>query len=104
MYSKKIASLDKVDLSNKQSFFTKLKEYPYEFEINSSLQLASIDGIQIGTSEPGDGGNIDNSELKALIQALSQKVTNLENNLQEANNKISTLENETIVNKIIGLI
>lgn len=42
--SKRTASLDKIEIGNNTSFFTKLKEYPYEFEINSSLQLASIDG------------------------------------------------------------
>lgn len=45
--SKKIASLEKIQVDEKGSFFTKLKKYPYEFEINSSLQLASIDGIDI---------------------------------------------------------
>lgn len=29
------------------SIFTKLKDYSYEFEINSSLQLASINGVKI---------------------------------------------------------
>lgn len=48
--SKKIASLEKIEVDKRGSFFTKLKEYPYEFEINSSLQLASIDGIQIATN------------------------------------------------------
>ncbi len=32
---------------NPTSIYTKLNEYPYEFEINSSLQLASINGIKI---------------------------------------------------------
>ncbi len=29
------------------SIYTKLNDYPYEFEINTSLQLASIDGVEI---------------------------------------------------------
>ena len=33
------------------SIYTKLKEYPYEFEINASLQLASINGIKIAENE-----------------------------------------------------
>ncbi len=45
--SKKVASLEKIDVGEATSIFTKLKEYPYEFEINSSLQLASIDGVKI---------------------------------------------------------
>lgn len=45
--SKAHASLDKIDTTNLSSIYTKLKEYPYEFEINDSLQLASIDGVKI---------------------------------------------------------
>jgi len=48
--SKKVATLDKIEVGDATSIFTKLKEYPYEFEINSSLQLASIDGIQIASN------------------------------------------------------
>lgn len=49
--SQKIASLSKIEVGNAESIFTKLKDYPYEFEINSSLQLASVDGIKIATNE-----------------------------------------------------
>lgn len=49
--SKEHASLDKIDVTNISSIFTKLKEYPYEFEINSSLQLASIDGVKVADNE-----------------------------------------------------
>ncbi len=42
------------------SIFTKLKEYPYEFEINSSLQLASINGVEITI------GNKEN-KMKAYV-------------------------------------
>lgn len=45
--SKKLAGLDKIEVGDNNSIFTKLKEYPYEFEINSSLQLASIDGVSV---------------------------------------------------------
>lgn len=45
--SKAHASLDKIDTTNLSSIYTKLKEYPYEFEINDSLQLASIDGVKV---------------------------------------------------------
>ena len=45
--SKRHASLDKIDVTNFSSIFTKLKAYPYEFEIDSSLRLASIDGVKI---------------------------------------------------------
>ena len=35
---------------NPTSIFTKLKNYDYEFEINSQLQLASINGIAVATN------------------------------------------------------
>ena len=42
-----VASLNKIIVGNNKSIFTKLKEYPYEFEINSSMQLASINGVPL---------------------------------------------------------
>lgn len=45
----------KVDLGENKSFFTKLKEYPYEFEINDSLQIVSLDGIKIDHDENSKG-------------------------------------------------
>lgn len=50
LQSKKVGSLNKIEVGQANSIFTKLKEYPYEFEVNSSLQLSSIDGIQVATS------------------------------------------------------
>ena len=32
----KVASLDKIDAAGEKSIFVKLKEYPYEFEINEN--------------------------------------------------------------------
>lgn len=57
--SKKVAGLQKVDVGKNTSIFTKIKEYPYEFEINSSLQLASINGIKVAQNnlEETDGSN-----------------------------------------------
>ena len=39
-----------ISSENPSSIFTKLNKYPYEFEINSRLQLASIDGVKIASS------------------------------------------------------
>ncbi len=50
--SKKLASTVAIDIGDATSIFTKLKDYPYEFEINSSLQLASINGVTIGQNPP----------------------------------------------------
>ena len=56
-------SLEKIDVSKATSIYTKLKDYPYEFEINSSLQLASIDGVSIATNS----GNTDNTSYNPNI-------------------------------------
>lgn len=51
------ASLEKISVGETDSILTKLKEYPYEFEINNSLQLESIDGIKIAKED-------ENKEIK----------------------------------------
>ncbi len=53
----KLASLNKIIVGDKTSIYTKLKEYPYEFEINSNLQLASVDNKKI---------IVDNGEMKFI--------------------------------------
>lgn len=71
-----IASLTPVVSENPSSIYTKLKEYPYEFEINSSLQLASINGIQIANTEKIPEGYIKPSGTKTIE-------TNGEHNIAE---------------------
>ena len=47
----KVASTEyDVPSENPTSIYTKLSKYPYEFEINSSLQLASINGVKIANN------------------------------------------------------
>ena len=71
--TKKTASLSKIEVGENESIFTKLKEYPYEFEINSSLQLASIDGIQVATSDTITIDREEYEQLKADIAELKAK-------------------------------
>lgn len=69
--SQKIASIKDINFATVTSIFTKLKAYPYEFEINSSLQLASIDGIKIANVPMSDEDTIvsmTKKELKKMIQ------------------------------------
>lgn len=47
MQNSQIASAKYEVGENPTSIYTKLTQYPYEFEINTSLQLASIDGVEI---------------------------------------------------------
>ena len=56
--TKKTASLNKIEVGENESIFTKLKEYPYEFEINSQLQLASIDGVKVATNPNNEIGEM----------------------------------------------
>lgn len=76
-----VASLTPITNNNPTSIYTKLKAYPYEFEINSSLQLASIDGVKVASNNDGETvSKSDYDQLASLVATLSQKVTNLENN------------------------
>ena len=59
---------DKILIGENTSIFTKLEKYPYEFEINSSLQLASIDGIQIAKN---------NNEQQNPISEVNLNITNI---------------------------
>ncbi len=47
----KVGNIEKITVGDKTSIYTKLIKYPYEFEINSKLQLASIDGVKIANIE-----------------------------------------------------
>ena len=57
--SKRVGSIERIQVGEKKSVFIKLKEYPYEFEINSSLQLASINGAEILNNSSNTNLNID---------------------------------------------
>ena len=63
--SKAIASCGEIEIPDGcSSIFTKLNEYPYEFEINSSMQLASIDGVKI--ADTSQGGKEDSDETVTI--------------------------------------
>lgn len=63
----KIASLDKINVGENTSILTKLKEYPYEFEINALFQIASVDGkdinYPISNGYPANIKNIVNGDI-----------------------------------------
>lgn len=93
--SKANASLDKIDVTNLSSIYTKLKEYPYEFEINSSLQLASIDGVKIADNNNDDGTvTLTQSQYDSILNRL----TTLENN----SNSTNTNETYSTEEQVIG--
>lgn len=76
LQSKKIGSVSKIEVGEAESIFTKLKEYPYEFEINSSLQLESIDGIKVATN------NTEGSSTNEQYNNLLNRVIELENQME----------------------
>jgi len=90
--SKNLAALDKIEVGDASSIFTKLKEYPYEFEIDSSLRLASVDGIQIA--------NNNDEQYQELLTRLSALETEL-NNTKE---KVKTLESKTFYGERVKLL
>ena len=72
--SKKSAALEKINVSDVSSIYTKLKKYPYEFEINSALQLASIDGVEV--SKENSNSTIKfSADLEEWIETLGDDVT-----------------------------
>lgn len=84
--SKRIASIDKINIGNATSIFTKLKDYPYEFEINSKLQIATIDGNIIDNTN--NNNNID-------ISVNDNHLLYLYNNMLRKVNTIELLINDT---------
>lgn len=68
--SKKMANQkDYITVPSNASIYTKLNEYPYEFEIDENLKLASINGVKVATDN-----NIDYDELKKEISDLKNQV------------------------------
>ena len=92
--SKANASLDKIDVTNLSSIYTKLKEYPYEFEINSSLQLASIDGVKVADNNSDGTVTLTQSQYDSILNRLAT----LENN----SNNTSVNENYSTEEQVIG--
>ena len=69
--SKSHASLDKIDTTNLSSIYTKLKEYPYEFEIDDSLQLASIDGVKVADNNKDGTISLTQDQYNSILNRLS---------------------------------
>lgn len=89
--SKKQASiLPQIKVGTNESIFVKLKEYPYEFEINKSLQLASIDGVKI--TDVADNSQ-DLTTMQETIEQLQKEITELKSIIENQDSKILNLEN-----------
>ena len=91
-----VASLTKITSNNPTSIYTKLKAYPYEFEINSSLQLASIDGVKVASNETTEYVS------KAQYDSLLARVVALENNSNSQSSSLAESNNYSTEEKVIG--
>lgn len=94
LISKKTASLNKINVGNAGSIFTKIKAYPYEFEIDSSLRLASIDGVKVDDNSTDTSDTVSREEYNALLS----RVQTLENS---SNDGIGQYYETTFTNKEI---
>ena len=105
-----VASLTKISNNNPTSIYTKLKAYPYEFEIDSTLKLASIDGIKIAnnTSNGTDEWNNMNTWEKLLdIGFTLEEIANNEIVLSKALNNENDIQymlqnTETVMPTIVN--
>ena len=101
---KDLASIEKIDVTGVNSIFTKIKKYPYEFEIDTNLRLAAIDGVKLA-----ENGTVDEElklaveELKTNVKDLQEENKTLKQSNEELRNRITILENETICNKRVRL-
>lgn len=91
-----VANLDKITVGNATSIFTKLNNYKYEFEINSSLQLASIDGEKINKET--------NSEYvsKQEYDELKSELNQLKNEIKNSNIGFNKFEKVIEINKDVN--
>ena len=90
-----------INIGNSSSIYTKLKEFPYEFEINDSLQLASIDGVNLIASNDDSTVTVSKEEFESLkneIRSLKSKVDSLENKTIMKTQTVNKLETETMEN------
>ena len=102
LQSQRIASIEKINVGTNKSIFTKLKEYPYEFEINSSLQLASIDGVKISNNDTVTISREEYEKLKNKVENIGQVYSktnittlNVTNNIVEQKNVSWTIPKGT---------
>ncbi len=90
-----------IDTTGHSSIFTKLNDYPYEFEIDSKLKLASVDGNIVDNETNVDNTNNGNNEelmeklkeMEIAIKSIQSENETLKTNNQELTNKVENLKN-----------
>ena len=91
-----VGNLPKISNENPTAIITKLKAYPYEFEINSSLQLASIDGVKVASNDTNEYVS------QAQYNSLLARVVALENNSNSQSSSSSTSNNYSTDEQVVG--
>jgi len=84
---------EKISVGENTSIYTKLEEYPYEFEINQQFEIISINGSAINENEP----NFDftnSEEYQQMLETINQLKGENEQ-LKQTNNQIKG-ENEQL--------
>lgn len=97
-----VASLEKVTVVDNSSVYTKLKNYPYEFEIDNSLKIASIDNSPITSSEPTSNSNINIYVDDVKQNSIPAKDSNQTFGYYTTNSQTSTLSFD-LTNWVINL-
>lgn len=101
------ASLDKIDVTNSSSIYTKLKKYPYEFEINSSLQLASIDGVKISDNNKDESVTLTKEQYDSILnrlKTLEDKTNRNENYSTEEQVVGKWIDGKPLYRKVVKLV
>lgn len=88
-----------VTSDNPSKIYTKLKEYPYEFEIDGKLKLATIDGEKVDNKDDDtntDNSNDDNTyndELKSKIEEMEIAIKSVQSENTLLRNDLNKLSN-----------
>lgn len=94
--TEQVASIDKITLGNSKTILTKIKQYPYEFEIGNDLKIKKINGEKItddNTQEENRGEyEIPTGTLEIKENGKYNVINFAEVNVQIATDKIHTKE------------
>lgn len=98
--SGKIASVEySVNSDDPSKIYIKLKEYPYEFEINENLKLATIDGEKVDNkyddtnTDNSNDDNTYNDELKSKIEEMEIAIKSVQSENTLLRNDLNKLSN-----------
>lgn len=101
--SQKVSALEWVDDTDYDSIFTILKDYPeYEFEIDSKLKLASVNGVKVADNSQSEEIKKLTERIEKLEKAQTNKKTTyvLERPYGLASNAIAGSNTEELIEEI----